>query len=356
MAIRQPLFEQNDTSDQSADIARLLIRDLVNDHSGIIQESAFQVTQRAAGANNSVDVQAGGIIIPGTEVTNQGYYYAVNDSVVNIPMSTAAHGSLPRIDSVVVDVRDGQYSGLNNDARITYQAGTAAASPSAPDLAALGYKNFIRLANISVPANDNTITTADITDQRITTGGRASAVGGLITCTSSTRPALPRPGQLIWETNTQNLLVNAGTATSPTWQSNSTGIVAQQKLTSNSASWAADANTDMVLNNVPVIAGHTYGVHAHIDVQWSSVDVNARWVIRLRVNAVDNATIAHISPRVAGVAQLPVDALVYWVAPSTLSTDDFLIRVDMIATGASLVFEGSSTNPRWFTIFDMGIL
>lgn len=222
MVVKQPLFEQNDTTDQSADVFRFWLKDMVNERPGIMQETAFEVIQRGAGANNSVDVRAGGIIVPGTESGVQGYYYAANDAVVNVPMSTAAHATLPRIDTVLVRIRDSFYTTASNDAEIVYQAGTAASSPVPPNLDSLGYENYWRLADISVPANDNTIITSDITDQRTSTSitpaqGRAVGLGGVIPCTSTTRPSLPRKGQFIWESNTRRILINEGTAVSPSW-------------------------------------------------------------------------------------------------------------------------------------------
>jgi len=215
MVVRQPLWQQNDTTDQSADIVRLLLRDIFNERYGIIQETAFQATQRGAGANNSVDVQVGGLIVPGSQSSVQGYYYVVNDAIVNVPMSTAAHATLPRIDSVYVRIRDSFYSGVDNDSAVIYLAGTAAVSPVAPTITD---NNVYRLANISVPAADNTIVTADITDLRtVSPQGRAVGIGGLIPCTSTTRPANPRKGQAIWESNTRQFLINEGTSTTPIW-------------------------------------------------------------------------------------------------------------------------------------------
>lgn len=223
MVLRQPLYEQNDTTDQSADVVRLMLRDMMNERPGPVQANAMRVVQRSAGANNSVDISAGSIVVPGTSISNQGYYYVLNDATVNLPMSSAAHGSLPRIDTVIVTARDSFYSGANNDSTFIYVAGTAAASPAAPDITALGHLNFWRLANISVPANDNTITTAEITDLRtsstiIPAQGAATAVGGIINCTSSSRPSTPREGQHIWETDTKRTLVNEGTTDTPNWQ------------------------------------------------------------------------------------------------------------------------------------------
>lgn len=223
MALKQPLYQQNDTTDQAADVVRLFQRDMTNERPGILQANAMRISQRGAGANNSVDIAAGAILVPGTSVTNQGYYHVINDATVNLPMSTPAHGSLPRIDTVIVAVRDQFYTGANNDAQFVYVAGTAAASPAAPDIAAAGHNNYWRLANISVPANDNTIVTADITDLRtsptiIPAQGYATAVGGCQPCTSSSRPATPRTGQLIYETDTRRVMVNEGTPDTANWQ------------------------------------------------------------------------------------------------------------------------------------------
>lgn len=210
---------QNDTADQSANITRLLLRDLMAERPGIIQESAFKVTQRGAGANNSVDVAAGGIIVPGNEAGTQGYYYIVNDAVVNVPMATGANATNPRIDKIIVRARDSFYSGVDNDANLVYVTGTAAASPVPPDIAALGYKNYFELAQISVPANDNTIATADITDLRLANSKyRATAPGGIIVCTSGTKPTNPRTGQFIWLSDSKRVEVNEGTSVSPVWQ------------------------------------------------------------------------------------------------------------------------------------------
>jgi hypothetical protein len=215
MAIKQPLFQQNDTTDQSADVARMFINDLFNGRTGIMAEDSMKVIQRAAGANNSVDIGSGSVLIPGTQSGSQGTYYIRNEGVVNLPMSTAAHGSLPRIDTVFVRVRDSFYSGVDNDAEFLYQAGTAASSPVAPDLNALGFTNHLRLATINVPANDNTITTADITDVRVTFGGRATAIGGA--WVSSNAPSLPRLGQLWYDTSAVTLKINTGSSSSPIW-------------------------------------------------------------------------------------------------------------------------------------------
>jgi hypothetical protein len=222
MTLRQPLFQQNDTTDQAADVTRLFFRDILNGRTGFVQEDAMKVIQRGAGANNSVDILAGSAFIPGSETATQGSYFVVNDATVNLVMSSAAHATLPRIDTVAVKVRDAFYSGVDNDAQFIYVAGTAAASPVAPDLDALGHENHIQLAHITIPANDNTITTADISDQRMVFGARAGALSAA--WVSSNAPPLPRFGQFWFDTQTTILKINVGTSAVPIWSPVSAGL------------------------------------------------------------------------------------------------------------------------------------
>jgi hypothetical protein len=101
-------------------------------NTGVI--SGCAVTQRAAGANMSVDVASGRIISGGTQAAVSGGNVAV----------TAAHATLPRIDMVV---------STSAGARAV-RAGTAAANPKEPALTA----GDVLLAQVYVPANATQIT------------------------------------------------------------------------------------------------------------------------------------------------------------------------------------------------------
>lgn len=227
MTVLQPLFQENDISDQSARIFRLLFRDIVEERPGILKSTAFQVTQRAAGANPSVDVKAGSLLVPNSEGVNQGYYHIVNDNDINVPRPAPPSTTLNRLDLIIVRVRDSAFpSGqvgedLFNDASVEWVTGTpTSGTPIAPDLDALGYENYYKLANVTVPAGSPTTptTTANITDVRTTISNQNNAVGigGITICTSTTRPAAPRHGQLIWEEDTKRLVLNEGTSI-PSW-------------------------------------------------------------------------------------------------------------------------------------------
>jgi hypothetical protein len=230
MVVRQPLFESNDTTDQTAEIFRLLFRDFLNGRAGILSDTAFEIRQRSAGADASVDVKSGSLMLTGTESANQGFYHVVNDKDLNLSRPQPPNTTLSRIDTIVVRVRDSVFASgqgpdgeIFDDGILEWVAGTpVSGTPIPPDLDALGYENYYKLANVSVPAGSpNTPTTSsNITDLRssssVTAQNRAVGVGGIAVCTSTTRPASPRHGQAIWQEDTKELVINEGT-TSANW-------------------------------------------------------------------------------------------------------------------------------------------
>jgi hypothetical protein len=152
------------------------------------------VTQNGS-PNMSVNVASGVAFIPGVEGSKQGVYTAVNDATVNVTL-TASDPAQPRIDLIVAQVRDQAYSGAINDWRIINVTGVASASPAVPSAP----NSSLILARIAVAAATTTIVNANITDQRVW----AAALGGVINCTSTTRPGtntVPQ-GQLIYELDT----------------------------------------------------------------------------------------------------------------------------------------------------------
>lgn len=102
------------------------------------------VAQRAAGANMTVDVAAGGVSVNGVPKSVASTNVAIG----------AADATNPRIDLVV----------CNGSGTVSVLAGTAAASPKAPTLDTTTYA---LLAVIDVPATQTAINTAQITDGRI---------------------------------------------------------------------------------------------------------------------------------------------------------------------------------------------
>lgn len=138
---------------------------------GVVGAGDFMVTERGAGANLTVDVacNTGFVVVQGDTVTNQGLYVVrPHTAVANLDIATA-HGTNPRVDSVVVQVDDDEHdSSGNTRARVMVLTGTATGgatldnrtgAPALPNSALL-------LADVLVPATDTSISNSQIRDRR----------------------------------------------------------------------------------------------------------------------------------------------------------------------------------------------
>src|SRR5581483_7444458 len=96
------------------------------------------------------------------QLTTQGVYYCYNDnSTGNVSLAiAAANPSNPRIDLVIAQVQDAQYSGATNNWQLAVVTGTAGASPAVPALPA----NSLPLASVWVPAASTNVTAGNILD------------------------------------------------------------------------------------------------------------------------------------------------------------------------------------------------
>lgn len=132
----------------------------------------MKVVQHAAGANMSVDVSPGHVIISKTGDI-RGSYMGVNDAVKNLTVS-AADVTNPRIDSVFATITDQDYGDSTSGYATVIVTGTAALSPVAPT-APPGVVYYLKLADIAVAANVTSIVTANITGRRVYATPTASA-------------------------------------------------------------------------------------------------------------------------------------------------------------------------------------
>lgn len=168
------------------------------------------VTQQGS-PDMSVLVAPGAASIPGSLSSSQGNYFAVNDAAVTLSIA-AAHATLPRIDIVVMNIRDAQYSGSSNDAQLQVITGTPASSPAAPTAP----DNSITLAQVAVAALASSITNANITDTR----RYMAAVGGVINATNeAARPGSGeiQDGQLVYSLSNDKLFIWDGSAYNQVW-------------------------------------------------------------------------------------------------------------------------------------------
>lgn len=170
MALKQPLFFENNTTSQNADEVRLLVKGLLGgvtgETSGVAHPDHFKVTEKSGTPDMSVDVAAGHIFIEGSRNSAQGTYHLYNDATVNVPLS-ASDPTNPRIDIIYVRLRDSAYDvGFDgdDDAEIVVAEGTPAAVPVAPTITD---EDYVELAHVTVGANVSAIEDADIEDKRV---------------------------------------------------------------------------------------------------------------------------------------------------------------------------------------------
>jgi hypothetical protein len=128
---------------------------------GIIGSASMAVTPNSP-AGMSVRVATGWAAVVGTTKPNMGVYTAYNDATTVLTVTTADPTN-PRIDRVVMTIRDAYYTGAFNDVIYQVIAGTPAGSPTAPATPA----NSISLATIAVGAGVTSILAANITDTRV---------------------------------------------------------------------------------------------------------------------------------------------------------------------------------------------
>jgi len=194
MTLETPLWLQAGSGDSTIDYSAREERqalDALVVAAGVFGNGDLAVTQRGAGANDSVDIAAGFAAIAGGTTATQGKYLVRNTASVNLAIS-AAPGSGSRTDLVYAQVRDKLVDGgTHYDWVLDKVTGTVGGgTPATPTTA-------IPLATILRNAGDSSVTTARITDAR----PWATAPGTQI-CTRTTRPATPRMGTTIFEKDT----------------------------------------------------------------------------------------------------------------------------------------------------------
>lgn len=187
MTVLVPQFLQAKTYD--AIRLRTAIQDITGLTEGIVGTGDLAVTQRAAGANMSVDVAVGACWVQGDDVTRQGLYHCYNDAAVNLSVNSNSSGST-RTDTVVMHVYDSAAGAIADQALLEIVQGTPGAG--APTIG----NTQMPIANITVANGAASIVNANIADLRV------------YSATSFVRePAMPRAA--VWHSVDQS--VGSGT-------------------------------------------------------------------------------------------------------------------------------------------------
>lgn len=175
-----------------------------NSMPGLFARGDFAVTQRAAGANMSVDIGAGRAYVDPAAVARQGSYLVWSGSTINTLSNggytwAAADPANPRIDLLCIEVADTDFSGSYTGYKFRIVDGTPNAGAT-HQLATTYWPavpaGCVPLAAIRIPAAATTITTANITNLNAVGGPRASSynsIAGVESTTSATYTRLTTP-------------------------------------------------------------------------------------------------------------------------------------------------------------------
>lgn len=139
---------------------------------GVVDANSYKVTEKGAGADMSVDVDAddpGGAVVEGDTISAQGLYTVAPHSTTINESIAAADPTDPRIDQAILEAADDTHAaGGLNEGRVRIVAGTPTAGATKDNRsgAASLPASAIRLADIEVGAGATSITDADIRDRR----------------------------------------------------------------------------------------------------------------------------------------------------------------------------------------------
>lgn len=160
MAYSNPLWLENGSTSAVQDRSLLWV---AADQPGVTSSAGLKVSQRAAGANMSVDVATGTAVMPSAQGP---YYVGSSDSVVNLAIGAAPAVGNERRDLVVATVRDAFTDGGSfNDWYLQVVPGVPAANGTAvvpPTPAA-----SLALASVLVGGGVTSITGFAIPDLRV---------------------------------------------------------------------------------------------------------------------------------------------------------------------------------------------
>jgi hypothetical protein len=205
VTLKRPLLMQKAGADADIEYSALDMRALftgIYNAAGVLNSntvppnSDLRVSQRAAGANMSVDIEEGFAVVLGTDVSGQGLYLVQSTATENLVIP-AAPVSGTRIHNVVARVRDKLHDGTQT----TYdwvleviEDTDGSGPPDTPDSA-------LSLAEVTVTSATTSILDTAIADTR----ENAVMGNGMVVARhvnqDSERPANPRLGEVIWRTD-----------------------------------------------------------------------------------------------------------------------------------------------------------
>jgi hypothetical protein len=168
-------------------------------------------------------------------------------------------------------------------------------------------------------------------------------------CTSTTRPTAPFEGQMIYETDTDKVLVWNGSAWYANWNT-AWGKVASVSLTSGIIVSGVTAVTDITGASITftAIANRQYklGFHIYTNTTASSATTN--------VMIYEGTTLLQQSTQTAGTATIGCFSQGFVLLQPSAGSHTYKLRLQLQAGTGTCSAEGGSTYPAWFWAEDIG--
>lgn len=160
MTLLGPFCLQDITASNTAEIFRDAVGSLLGT-AGIVTAGDLALTQKGT-PNMSVEMAAGQVWVKGT-TAGSGLYYSRNTAALNIAIP-ASNVTNPRIETIVIRVKDEAYEGALNEVLAEAVKGTAEAGATLANKKGAGAvpNSSIVVGYVLVPANATTIVTANI--------------------------------------------------------------------------------------------------------------------------------------------------------------------------------------------------
>ena len=166
-------------------------------------------------------------------------------------------------------------------------------------------------------------------------------------CTSSTRPATPYEGQMIYETDTDKVLVYNGSA----WYANWNTAWGKQAFTTNITSSSAITSTATQITSASTtfISGRSYKI-SYFEPQMYIASGSPSWMAVSIKNGATTLNLAYISPSGTGTS----DAMFLhtWVGELTGTTT--ITATASVGTSGSLYLGRGATQFAYLLIEDIG--
>lgn len=233
----------------------------------------------STGGGLTVTITSGAALVASN--AGSGSYRVVNDA--NLTRTVTAGSATLRIDLIIVKVYDTGVAATSYGDVEVVQGTAGAGVPAMP-----AGINAVKIAEINVT---NSVTT--VADKRTWT----AAVGGILPCTSTTRPANPYDGFTVWESDTFNYATwsavggawrtvptgstGAWTAYTPTWGASTTNPT--MGSSSINGRYIKNGKTVTFTVSLQIVTGGAFGVGSgvySITLPLTAVTAtNGRWLV-----------------------------------------------------------------------------